>query len=230
MGAKHSYIDAYPPPRHRTIIEPFAGGASYSHAWGSSRDVVLVEKYPKLAGVWRWLIHEATPADILGLPLFHRLPRGGVAALGLPPGADGFMRSWMSTSSPNLSNDRPTTLVMTTVRGACKWSRRTRSAVASAVLQIKHWRVVEGDYTDAPDVEATWFIDPPYQGPRLSRQYAAEVGDHGELGRWSRSRRGQVIACDVVGADWLPFRALGVDRKDSPSSRHKTHEAVWTSN
>jgi hypothetical protein len=24
--------------------------------------------------------------------------------------------------------------------------------------------VVQGDYRDAPDVEATWFVDPPYQG------------------------------------------------------------------
>lgn len=70
--------------------------------------------------------------------------------------------------------------------------------------------VHEGSYESIPNIEATWFIDPPYQSTGTSvpnSGYIATV-DHQELGRWTAERAGQVIACDQMGADWLPFRTL----------------------
>ena len=75
-----------------------------------------------------------------------------------------------------------------------------------------------GDYRSAPDLEATWFVDPPYQptrGMKTGQGLGYAPGctsrelDYGELAEWCRSRRGQVIVCEQEGADWLPFRPCG---------------------
>ena len=63
----------------------------------------------------------------------------------------------------------------------------------------------QGDYRDAPDMEATWFIDPPYQH-HGSRYYHGSSGiDYPRLAEWAQSRTGQVIVCEASPADWLPF-------------------------
>ena len=67
FGAKWRAAPHYPAPRHATIIEPFAGAAGYSlrHA---ERAVILVERDPAVAEVWRWLIG-SSPADLRAIPL-----------------------------------------------------------------------------------------------------------------------------------------------------------------
>lgn len=61
-GGKWRSAPRYPPPLHRTIVEPFAGAAGYSLRY-PERDVVLVEKYVVVADIWRYLIG-ADPAEI----------------------------------------------------------------------------------------------------------------------------------------------------------------------
>jgi len=97
------------------------------------------------------------------------------------------------------------------------------------------WRVIEGDYSEAPDIEATWFVDPPYHvsGARASKAERGRVRypngaddiDYPALARWCRSRRGQVIVCEQPGADWLPFRALG---ETQTVGDRRSGEVVWT--
>ena len=86
--------------------------------------------------------------------------------------------------------------------------------------------VIEGDYTDAPDIEATWFIDPPYQY-RGGRKYpqGSDAIDYTRLAEWCQTRRGQVIVCEAEPADWLPFRHLA-SLKNMKNSL--TSELVWT--
>lgn len=68
-GRKKKIIASYPPPTHPTIVEPFAGSASYAlHADNWQRRVILIERDPVLAALWRWVIHEATEQDILNFP------------------------------------------------------------------------------------------------------------------------------------------------------------------
>jgi hypothetical protein len=105
------------------------------------------------------------------------------------------------------------------------WTSMLRARVAAQVEYIRHWRVIEGDYTAAPNVEATWFIDAPYVGrPGAVYVYGSSLIDYAHLATWCRLRSGQVIACEAEGADWLPFRAFsettGVTGKCS-------REAVW---
>jgi len=96
---------------------------------------------------------------------------------------------------------------------------------------IDGWEIVEGDYSDAPDIAATWFVDPPYQplGTMASGgyRYGADL-DYEALSEWCRSRRGQVIVCEQAPASWLPFRPLAVQRNGAASSRGDNRlEVVW---
>jgi 16S rRNA G966 N2-methylase RsmD len=73
------------------------------------------------------------------------------------------------------------------------------------------------------NVEATWFIDPPYQ--KAGKYYTGHNKmDFEKLGEWCKSRKGQVIVCENQGADWLPFRFLTEHR----GSMQKNTEVIWT--
>lgn len=186
--------------------------------------MVLVEKSPRIAAIWRYLIG-ATPREILALPdvaegqstdelpicqaardlIGHNIH----AAVGRPPK---FASTW--------GHD---------------WGRARRARIAAQLARIKHWTVIEGDYSQAPDIEATWFIDPPYEpylvdGGRVLRlnQYDTECNakqiDFAALGAWCRSRRGQVMVCEGPGARWLPFKPF---REINGAHREST-EVIWT--
>lgn len=203
-GGKWRAAARYPAPRHTSIVEPFAGAAGYSLRY-PDLDVTLVDVYPVVVEMWRWLIG-ATADDVLAVPLVEcvdDLPDG------LPIGARylvGFSLN-AATASPRrvLSAGRKRLAAMGRRREG--WNAAQRELVASQVARIKHWRVIEGDYSLSPDVEATWFIDPPYLNA-AGRHYVhgPDAIDHPSLARWCRMRRGQTIVCENEGADWLPFR------------------------
>lgn len=41
----------------------------------------------------------------------------------------------------------------------------SKRIMAQNLYKVKHWEIINGDYTEAPDIKATWFVDPPYKGP-----------------------------------------------------------------
>lgn len=101
------------------------------------------------------------------------------------------------------------------------------------LLPLHGWSIVMGDYRDLPNKEVTWFVDPPYNNDAgLRYRYGpSSIGDYDELARWCRSRKGQVIVCENVGASWLPFRVL-TDRRMGVKSRYQHSaigEAFWHS-
>jgi hypothetical protein len=107
------------------------------------------------------------------------------------------------------------------------WSEARRARVAEQMPKIRHWRVIHGSYQDAPDTEASWFVDPPYRGqPGSHYIHGPDAIDYDDLAGWCRSRRGQVTVCEAEGATWLPFRPLG-EIKSGPRKR-VSPEAVWT--
>lgn len=87
----------------------------------------------------------------------------------------------------------------------------------------EHIRYLQGHYLDAPDVEATWFIDPPYQ--KVVKGYLRDDLDYAQLREFCLSRKGQVVVCEQQGADWLPFHRL-YDMKGTVN--RETTEMVWT--
>ena len=217
-GSKYSRARYYPAPRHKLVIEPFAGSAGYS-LWyrHPNRDVLLIDPDPRVVGVWRYLLG-ASPEEIRRLPAeVHDLDDHPH----LISEARWLIGWWIAkgNATPRRRRTRWASR-RTTGPGSC-WGQRVRDRLATQVSEIRHWRVVQGSYRDAPDAEATWFIDPPYQG-RVGEHYAKRFRGHAELADWCRSRTGQVIVCEHAGADWLPFRPLG------PTGRRDYREVVWT--
>jgi hypothetical protein len=101
---------------------------------------------------------------------------------------------------------------------------RARNEIARNVEKIRHWTVFLGDYHDAPDIEATWFIDPPYQYGGQWYEESNKYIDFTGLSSWCQSRKGQVIVCENTKANWMDFRPL----IQMNGNRHVTTEAIWT--
>ena len=109
-----------------------------------------------------------------------------------------------------------------------------RSRLAEQVEHIRHWKVIEGDYSAAPAIEATWFIDPPYQKMGKYYHHSAKKLDFDLLGQWCGERQGQVIVCEGAGADWLPFKPFCTTRSSFGKQKANSEkfgysvEVIWT--
>jgi hypothetical protein len=198
FGSKWRLAPEYPPPQHDTIIEPFAGSAGYS-LHHPEREIILIERDPIIAAIWRWLI-SADVDDISSLPI---LKAGGkISDYDLPQEAKWLMGFWV-----NQATTRPCDTVTDRADNpgnAMYLSKYVKRA--SQLHHIRHWQVVEGDYTLAPDIAATWFVDPPYQVAGKKYHCGSSGIDYATLGGWCRSRQGQTIVCENDGASWLPFQ------------------------
>lgn len=228
-GAKWRGYKYYPPPQHDTLIEPFAGAAGYATRY-YTRNVVLCERSAIIVGIWRYLIN-ATPQEIRALPILelgdsldnHDIPQEA---------------KWLIGLTMNKACAKPVKTPRPPAWNA--WTPQRRNLIAHQVTLIRHWRIVEGSYECISDRVATWFIDPPYSDPDQGGHYqhGCEGIDYEHLAEYARTRTGQVLVCEGMGASWLPFRFLvsaqstgngrhGRTRKD-PSSRRTFDEVVWT--
>lgn len=227
FGSKYNSVKHYPAPEHSTIIEPYAGSASYSLHY-ADRKIVIWDRDPNLQGLWHWLILSATQSDIADIPV--DVPVGtDIRSLGLNPGQELLMKHWQRT---NNVGDCWTVSPWNGKPGL--WSLRTRARVSEEVSAIKHWRI-EHPSTYAA-VPSTWFIDPPYQynyryrsdlPPFEFEALAATVHNAHPLS--------QVICCEAVcsktGAvpSYLPFepshRAVTSRRKAEHS--HHSNELIY---
>jgi hypothetical protein len=199
------------------VIEPFAGGAGYASFYGAKR-AVLVDVDPIIVGVWRYLL-STTPAEILGLP---ELPDVGdsVDNYAIPQEAKWLIGFWLNRGSAQPKKSR-TAYSARTDRAQLNWGARAKARIASQLHLIAGWEVHEGSYTSAPDIEATWYVDPPY-GDK-GRFYRCQFSAFEALGTWAQDRPGQVIVCEGVGATWLPFCPIGSFK----TSKGRADEAVW---
>jgi hypothetical protein len=215
FGGKWTLSSYYPAPSYGTIIEPFAGSAGYATRF-SDREVILVERDPVIASLWRWLVSVSVD-EVMALPLDptkrHDLNPDACALIGFWCGRGRTQPANTTTSSWLLSGKWPSSF----------WGPSARQRIAEQVQRIRHWRVIEGDYTSAPNIEATWFIDPPYFAHR--RRYRSRVSDYTRLASWTLARRGQAIVCEQEGAAWLPFVPFRMARN---LSRKMSAEVIWT--
>lgn len=101
--------------------------------------------------------------------------------------------------------------------------------IASQVDKIRHWKLIEGNYSDAPNIEATWFIDPPYIKAGTSYRASSRKINFENLAVWCRERHGQTIVCEQDGAEWLPFRPfLKAKSNESVNGGKISSESIWT--
>jgi hypothetical protein len=193
-GRKKQIVKHYPPPNYNTIIEPFAGAAAYSfHHNAPDRRVILVEKDQKVADIWKWLIHDATLRDIQSLP-------------DLQPGerSTEFLHIVHAATKMAFAFKR----IKVTPVLARNWEISKR-VFAKHLHEVKHWEIVCGDYTASPEIEATWFIDPPYQGESgMGYRHSSAKLDYSQLAKWALSRKGDIVCCEGEGANYLPFVPL----------------------
>ena len=266
FGGKWRAVPHYPAPRFRRIIEPFAGAAGYSTRY-FEHDVVLVEKDPRIARLWRWLLAPRTTSDvILRLPLWgtqyesiddplfqaavhDALVPGAFSSSASTSAADlaaaiDLIGFWMNKGSAQ-PHRRPSSWMTSGVRPRSHWGAEVRAIIAAQIARVKHWTVIDGDWTEAPDDRrpTTWFVDPLYQVDGKKYRCSAKDIDFELLGRvcvdLGQTQYQQVIVCENEGATWLPFRpfreikaASGKQKKLSydytDEVGHKSVEVIWT--
>ena len=211
FGRKARLASTYPAPEYPLVIEPFAGSMAYTlhyrpkYAIGIDAEPRVVDLWHRLTSMTEDEIKDAAP-PVLGErtdDLWHLLSCGGLAI------GDTNYRIANPFMIEHFERQRKLAL------------RHLHYARTNIIYRL-------GDYTEAPDVEATWFIDPPYRG---QHRYRYRPNDYRRLAAWIRSRRGQVIVCEGAGAKWLPFQ----QHADQPTSlrltagmAERSTEVVWT--
>lgn len=188
----------------------------------ADHDVVLCEKYPVLAEMWRYLIG-ASADEIMRIPDVEHVddlpgwvPEGGKILVGFA------MNSATVSPCKRLSAGRKR--LAEAGRKFEGWNSAYRNSVAHGVQCIKHWRLFEGSFEELGNGAATWFIDPPYSNHAGSYYVYSDI-DFIRLGRWCQDRIGQVIVCENVGAQWLPFEPFKAFH--STMGRPQSQEALW---
>lgn len=214
-GSKSKVIDLYPAPEYGKIIEPFAGSARYALKYWD-RDVLLVDKYPVIVDLWKWL-QKASADDILSLPS----PKSGetINRSDYPCIEAAWLMGFMVQQGVNAPR-----LTVSSVGNFGKSIELDKRRIAESLHKIRHWKIVEGDYRDVSNQEATWFIDPPYQ---FGGEYYVKGNrdiDYSSLASWCESRMGQVMVCENTKATWMQFFPIG----NMGGSQHTTTEAIWT--
>lgn len=193
-GRKKQIAKHYPQPNYECIVEPFAGSAAYSfHNDNWKKRVILVERDEKVSSIWEWLISEATPEYIKNMPDLKSGERSSE-----------FLHIIHAATKMAF---RYKTIKVTPVL-ARNWEISKR-VMSENLHKIKHWEMIAGDYSVAPDVEATWFIDPPYfSDPGMGYGYSSAMIDYEKLAEWCLERRGEIICCEGEHGEYLPFTAL----------------------
>lgn len=222
-GGKFRAAPHYPAPKYNTIIEPFAGAAGYSLRH-YQRNIILCEADPLVANLWAYLIRVSAEE-------IRRIPTG-VGHVDEVPGPQearhlvgfwfnkGTERPYLTPSRWMRDNNRPNSF----------WGEVIRERIATQVDKIRHWKVRYGSYVDLANQQATWFVDPPYDND-AGKRYKHQIEDYTALGAWCRTRQGQTIVCENVGASWLPFTYFKHTKSlEGAHGKARSAEAIWVSN
>lgn len=211
-GSKSKIVDLYPPPKYGKIIEPFAGSARYSLRY-FDRQILLVDRSEIITGIWKWL-KQCSPNDILTLPepkpgeKIHRKDFDCIEAAWLV----GFFIQ-MGVASPGLTASKYS-------EGEIPTQKRN---IASQLWKIKEWEIRHDCYKNIENIEATWFVDPPYEIGGYKYKYSKI--DYPELAEWCKERNGQAIVCENTKAEWLPFKPF---KQIQGGANTNTTEAIWS--
>jgi len=214
-GTKKKLAKYYPKPLHDIIIEPFAGAAAYSMMY-HDHNVILCEKDEKIYKLWKYL-QSATEDDIMKLPILEK----GVS-LNLPEYKDNYRieEIYLMGFYLNPGSSQPKKSPGT----FCSWNENTKKKIVEDLPKIKHWTILHGDYQQLDNMEATWYVDSPYQSSGGQYYHHGNKGfDYQTLAKWTLGRKGQVIVCENLGSDWLDFQPL-INLK---GQKHNRMEAIY---
>ncbi len=214
-GSKSKIAKLYPYPQFETLIEPFAGSARYAlHGENWKRKVKLFDLDNRICMVWDYLIR-VSEYEILALP-------------DIPNGAhlDTFkltqeQKLLIGCCIQSASGFRKTA---SKVGNFNTWNR-DKNRIAKTLHKVRHWTIENKGFSDIDNEIATWFIDPPYEKKGIYYKCSSKKINFQDLANWTKSRTGQVIACENLGATWLPFKPLCTI---TGAAHRKNVEAIWT--
>lgn len=220
FGGKWRAAPKYPSPQHNLIIEPFAGAAGYSTRY-PNKQVKLFDVDPIIVGLWQYLI-KATPQEILTLPLISL--DQSVDDLSVCQEAKWLIGFWLNAAASQPCKS-PSAWMRSGRFPGCHWGVKVRERLSRQVTEIKHWTCALSSYTELPNEEATWFIDPPYQ--KAGKYYRYNMINYSLLADWSKERLGQKMVCEAKGANWLPFRSHGSFKSNPSKGNGRSEELLW---
>ena len=226
-GGKSKIVNCYPPAKYLPIIEPFAGAAAY--AWRHADcDVWINDIDPRTYSIWRFLI-SPDALDWIEQYIPVSIEKGTRISDLLPAGAPiGLLALMQAEANRGTQGAKGVHNQVTSIGAAC-WCRFLPK-MREVIPRIAHWRVTNHSYSALPNEKATWFIDPPYSNKAGTRYRQMSV-NYELLAGWCRTRLGQVIVCENLGASWLPFEPIK-HRQISIKSRYQhanTQEVMWHS-
>lgn len=219
-GSKTNLAALYPKPIYDTIIERFAGAAKYS-LLHFEKEIILIDKYKTIIDIWKWL-QSCSPNDVLKLPRnLNYGDRLENITFDCQAQKDfyGFIIGCGAERPRLAAIKRKTEQRPNHINFGLK-------RVADNLYKIRHWKFIEGDYTDYPITpNTTEFLDPPYQFGGHSYVHSNKKIMFNELANFIYCMdRQQVIVCENTKADWMPFVPLKIQR----GSSFKTTEAIYT--
>jgi len=206
-GGKSKLVRLYPAPKHDLIIEPFGGGASYALCY-RERDIIINDLDDITMSIWRFLLCPEA-LDVFDATVdMTKLVAGARISETIDPTADpGLIRLLRAEANQGTMGGKSTWDVITK-RGQ-KFFPRLRAKMEFFLPQIRHWKLVQGDYRALENQKATWFIDPPYSNLAGSLyRHSCDGINYDELHVWCKSRQGQAIICENEGATWNTFLPL----------------------
>jgi len=194
------------------IIEPFAGSARYSLKY-YEKECWLNDSYKTITDIWDWII-SATEEQIKAIL---ELKKGeNLNNFDLDPKLK-LLMGFIVNSGVQYPR-------LTCSKWAANYKEfsKHKKRMLDYCGKLKHWKTTNLDYKELPDIEATWFIDPPYEAAK--ERYKKDRINYQELAEWCKSRKGQVIVCENSDSSkWLPFIPL----KEMFGQRRKTTEVMW---
>jgi len=208
FGRKGRAAASYPAPDYPLVIEPFAGSMGYTMHHRPAF-AIGIERDERVVALWRRLC-AMSPDEIRDFPA--------------PVLGERMTDRWhqVAEASSDAHYDH--------YRTANEWL--IRQFELQRLLALKHHDYAvgsvlyrHGDYRDAPDVEATWFIDPPYEGVQSGYRHKP---DFEELAEWCMTRKGQIIICEGEHGSWLPFADHSVSRGIATRPQKALVEKVLT--
>jgi site-specific DNA-adenine methylase len=224
LGSKWRLAKKYGPPQTNLTIEPFAGGACYSLYWNIP-NVILYDKNPIIAGIWDYLI-KTKEQEILALPIDFESTND----LLIPQEAKWLIGFWLTKGNVNPNKTRSVWGKQYRHLNNCiVWNEYVRTRISIQVSKIRNWKCYCKDYIECPDIEADWFIDPPYEV--AGKCYKFSNIDYKQLAQFCLNRKGKITVCENEGATWLPFEPFSVAAGTHGKVRRGiSYEAVYQIN
>lgn len=214
---KLTWEGKYPPPMYDLIIETCAGSGGYSRIY-HRHNVILVDRDPVIPRVWKCL--QTMDERVHHLPdYFVHVPTN------LEQCEQDLLGLWAARAA---SAPRRKMTPWAEKYPDQFWCPKVKQRLALEACYIKHWQICAASYESIwdLDIEATWFIDAPYE--RKPGIYRYGKMNYRDLGEFARSRRGQVIVPEGAGATWLPFKPLAPGRtKTGRPSGDTGADEVW---